>query len=293
MPVSIPSPKSKSERRALIYFIPGNPGLIEYYRPFLSYLRGLINDHESHTAYDLYGRNLLGFADDEHEPFSSINLPYDLEGQIVGIGKDAASQSRPDTGEAYDKVILIGHSVGAYIAVEILSRSDGSVPLEHGFLLFPTLTHIAESPSGKRATKLLQVPGLRSHGHVLAQLILGLFTAAMVLRFVVERVTGFSKDAVETTLKWLSSRDGVWQAMHLGKTELQGIGEETWDDSFWAGQGGVPKFFIFYGNNDHWVNDDVRADFIRRRAAGKAERVKVEIDQGNTPHAFCTKDGKR
>lgn len=295
MALSLLSSISKAKSRALIYFIPGNPGLIEYYTPFLSSLRNLVNGAESQqTAYDIYGRNLLGFVDEEHEPFGPGREPWDLNGQIEGIGQDVASRRCPD-GRPYDKVILMGHSVGAYIAVEIFSRHTSNLDrnphlnMEHGFLLFPTLTSIALSPSGKRAGTLLAVPGLKPYAHILAKQFLNLFPA-FALRYIVGKVTGFGRAALETTLQWLSSKDGVWQAIHLAKTEFAEITEEKWDESMWQGDG-VPRFFIFYGKNDHWVDNDIRADFIQRRAAGKGTPAHIEVDKGNIQHAFCTQDG--
>src|SRR4051794_17851371 len=82
----LPSRTDKGiEQHALVYFICGNPGLIEYYTDFLSHIRGLLDATESRTAYDVYGRNLLGFSDDDHEPFGKGNEPWDLDGQIEGI----------------------------------------------------------------------------------------------------------------------------------------------------------------------------------------------------------------
>lgn len=52
---------------------------------------------------------------------------------------------------ARQKVILIGHSVGAYMAMEILNRHrDQSFDIIGGIMLFPTLMDIAASPSGQK-----------------------------------------------------------------------------------------------------------------------------------------------
>src|SRR5205814_5595606 len=59
-----------------------------------------------------------------------------------------------------EKVILVGHSVGAYVMLEVIRRwklstqgfsPETSTILEiiGGILLFPTVTNIAKSPSGK------------------------------------------------------------------------------------------------------------------------------------------------
>jgi pimeloyl-ACP methyl ester carboxylesterase len=60
------------------------------------------------------------------------------------------------------RVIIVGHSVGAYILLEILRRhrerllgnpkddaADG-MRIEGGIYLFPTVTHIAKSKSGRK-----------------------------------------------------------------------------------------------------------------------------------------------
>jgi pimeloyl-ACP methyl ester carboxylesterase len=60
------------------------------------------------------------------------------------------------------RVIIVGHSVGAYILLEILRRhrerllgnpkddaADG-MRIEGGICLFPTVTHIAKSKSGRK-----------------------------------------------------------------------------------------------------------------------------------------------
>ncbi|PON25099.1 hypothetical protein TGAM01_v206180 [Trichoderma gamsii] len=115
------------QKHALIYFICGNPGLVNFYVTFLECLRGMLDaadEGSGGTAYDIYGRNLLGFSDDDHEPFSETNQPWDLDGQIEGIYEDVAARSViPDDAGAlgeqgkgsrpYDFVVLMGHSVGA------------------------------------------------------------------------------------------------------------------------------------------------------------------------------------
>uniref|UniRef100_A0A8D2JS54 Lipid droplet-associated hydrolase n=1 Tax=Sciurus vulgaris TaxID=55149 RepID=A0A8D2JS54_SCIVU len=52
------------------------------------------------------------------------------------------------------KLILIGHSIGSYIALQILKRAP-ELPVIHTFLLFPTIERMAESPNGRIATPLL------------------------------------------------------------------------------------------------------------------------------------------
>lgn len=288
---------SEAIHHALIYFVCGNPGLVEYYTDFLKLLRGLLDKVEHDTAYDIYGRNLFGFVDDEHEPFGPENKPWDLNGQIEGIYDDVAAR-RIDS-KPYDFVILMGHSVGSYICVEVFHRhleSPERAPhlnLRHGFLLFPTLTHIARSASGVKFTALRRaVPFLDTTTNIVARLLVSFLTVAG-LTWLVQRVMGFTPITASVTARWLKSRDGVRQAVHLGLTELETICEEKWSEELWAAsqgpKGDAPRFFVFYAKTDHWVDDGEREGFIERRRGGL---TKIEVDEGDIPHAFCTKDGK-
>lgn len=316
--ISLPSTTSNPSRRALIYFICGNPGLVEYYTDFLTTLHTLLQPLSDDTAYDIYGRNLFGFVDEEHEPFGPGNEPWDLEGQIEGIFDDVAAQRvHGEKGGRYDFVILMGHSVGSYIAVEIFHRHmqkpDRSphLNLQYGFLLFPTLTHLAKSPSGVRFEFLRRtIPMFSAAAPAGAGLVLK-FVPLRTLAWVVERVLGFTKQAADVTARWLKSRDGVRQAIYMGERELEGIGEERWGEEIWEvaeeaasesedgggggeGNGGEPKFWMFYAKEDHWVAEKVREEFLeRRREHGlRGGRTFVEVDEGDIPHAFCTREGE-
>lgn len=332
------------QKHGLLYFICGNPGLVNFYATFLDCLRGMLDaadEGSGGTAYDIYGRNLLGFGDDDHEPFDSGrgNEPWDLDGQIEGIYRDVAARSViPDDAGAegeqgkgsrpYDFVVLMGHSVGAYISVEIMHRhttymQDGvglrapQLNLRHGFLLFPTLTHIASSPSGRRLTLLTQIPGVEANAHRVAKLILRCIPYVCVL-WIVRHVLGFTAQTAEVTARWLKSRDGVWQAIHLGLSEMRTICEERWEEELWeaseykgkdaaarsSGDGEsspsssssslssrqMPKFFIFYGKNDHWVANHLRDAFIERRSSEKRGHTRILVDEGDIPHAFCVRE---
>lgn len=312
----LPSTLPKARRRGLVYFICGNPGCIGFYADFLEALRGMLDSSEAHTAYDIYGRNLLGFSDAEHEPFvsGSGRGPWDVGGQVEAVMADvvarAGGQGHPEgeQAQAYDLVILTGHSIGAYVAVEIFDRhlrNPGGAPslrLRHGFLLFPTIASIGQSPSGRRMQLLRRVPTLEARAPAYARLLLGVVPAS-ALRWLLETVMGFSARAADVAAEWLKSRDGVRQALHMGISELDCVGEDGWNEELWAaataedvgpgnddGHVQTPRFFFFYGKNDGWVADHVRDEFVRRRMAHgeRGGRTSIVVDEGNLPHAFCT-----
>lgn len=177
------SPSGQDEPKLLIFHITGNPGLIEYYRTFLTLLFDQLRDlslpastpsliastpssassspttSRRKIATHIHGTSLAGFSVDsgiQHDP----NAPYDLEHQIRHIER-ALAVACARSGAS--RVVLMGHSVGSYVLLEVLRRrkehlrtpgdgGDGGVKVIGGICLFPTVTHIAKSPSGRKFT---------------------------------------------------------------------------------------------------------------------------------------------
>lgn len=165
------------------------------------------------TSFQIYGCSLGGFdipsdaeqnngkdgKDGEHGAKEHL---YDLEDQIRFVHRklvdlmDLNNNStddvlgEPKSGSGFSipapkrKVILIGHSVGAYIAMEVLRRhregipgietlssepdhgknladstSSSSFDIIGGVMLFPTVKDIAHSPSGQKLTVSFMIQG--------------------------------------------------------------------------------------------------------------------------------------
>lgn len=145
----------------LIYLIPGNPGLISYYQPFLSSLHTLLAKTSSAEAarFHICGHSFKGFEFDSDGPHGGpprnpLGLADQIHRQEFLLYKHVNSH-RARTGNN-PKVILIGHSVGAYILLELIQQHRNKIEAEGeedfdligGILLFPTITHIAQSPLG-------------------------------------------------------------------------------------------------------------------------------------------------
>ena len=304
-----------SRQKCLIFFIPGNPGLVTYYTPFLTTLRSLLDEAEarpgSTKSYHIYAQNLLGFSDTDHaEPFGPRPFaipPFTLEDQIVHISARVTEKSTTP----FSKVLLIGHSVGAYIAIETLHRYHLSLPpstpnlispptptstsAQHSaILLFPTISHIALSPNGRHLSLIATTPFLDRNAHRLARFFLRLLPAVALSLFL-RIFLRMPKHAVGVTTAWLKSRDGVWQALHMGKDEMRVIGEEEWVEGLWEhaedgsgdGEGKGDKFVFLFGKGDRWVAEETRDAFIKRREEHAEGRTRVVVDQAGIPHAFC------
>ncbi|KAI6781154.1 uncharacterized protein J7T54_002510 [Emericellopsis cladophorae] len=243
------SPSSKS----LIYFVTGNPGLIKYYEPFLTLLSSLCNG-----SHAIYGRDLLGFSQED-------TTLYDLEGQIEGIYADIRAQVKAG---GYENVLLMGHSVGTYIAVEIMARSlaRADLTIQNAILITPTLTWLGKSSRGKQLDRLTTWPVISNNAYLVAKGFL--FTLPDVcIRWALGTVMGFTPAAAEVTRTFLRSPQGVREALHLGASEIHTIKEDVWADEVFqiAEAGGVKRIFALYAEDDHWVDDEVRQVFVKRR----------------------------
>ena len=148
----------------LIFMITGNPGLISFYEPFLSTLSTLLSTSSSSSlssaCFHIRGNSLAGFNSGKDDNEKSSEFPFSLEDQILHtenllFTELSEFRDSKDSGDISPKVILMGHSVGAYILLELIRRHrekihEGEVDFDliGGILLFPTITHLAESPQG-------------------------------------------------------------------------------------------------------------------------------------------------
>jgi hypothetical protein len=84
--------------------------------------------------------------------------------------------------------------------------------IEAGILLFPTVTHIAQSSSGVKISTLFRLPDFPLMASRFTKGLFWLFSRT-ALRRLVAIVTGMPDDAADVTAGFLISEWGVWQAL--------------------------------------------------------------------------------
>ena len=156
-------PQKSTRLRFIIYILPGNPGLISFYEPFANALVSFLRAREgiNKAAIRVCGKSYRGFEVSTSSSSSctsnedrSDSGPFGLTDTIAACARDVESFADADPSTPSTKVILIGHSVGAYILLELLARRTelGRVDLIGGILVFPTVTYIARSRLGRIIT---------------------------------------------------------------------------------------------------------------------------------------------
>ncbi|KAF2231947.1 hypothetical protein EV356DRAFT_578834 [Viridothelium virens] len=330
----------------LIFFVAGNPGLIEYYRTFLTHLYGLLSRQAagsnrtlpSEIDLHVYGRNLAGYGSSEDRNRFDADaelqkrLPLGLQGQIEYVELalehtvrrintvNIQSQSRRDVkkhgggsgntdGVGFDfsrpvRVVLMGHSLGTYINLELLRRFKDGGRLRNGPVQFvavlniaPTVFDLAGSPSGKMVSRLgwIMHPSFAVLAGQMVR-VAARFIPTAVLEYLVKVVMRMPITGARVTAEFLKSPLGVTQAIHLGRDELREITGDKWDDEIWGTLSPTPvssfhssdhirrepspmtppsstsqrstsvPLYFFFAQSDHWIADHTRAALISARA---------------------------
>lgn len=161
-------------KRLLIFFLPGNPGVVRYYGHFLADLHNnLVTENLHHfDIITTYGHSHPGFELGDPSrllspPITGGGPPYNLKQQIEGTIYRLKETARAYAGgddAKYEplKVVLVGHSVGSYMLMEIVDwwqkqqalnkpgdPRNVEFQLVGGVCLFPTVVDLVKSPRGK------------------------------------------------------------------------------------------------------------------------------------------------
>lgn len=140
--------RNKKHRLAYVV-IPGNPGCIQFYEKFAHTLC-------TATSVPVWGVSHTGHAQAQktdavlHPRVTECGLEMQIQHKIEYLQKEVFPN--------VEHVILIGHSIGCYIILQILNRLKDEQSYEKirkGVLLFPTIERMKETPQGMRLTPLV------------------------------------------------------------------------------------------------------------------------------------------
>ncbi|KAG0141610.1 hypothetical protein CROQUDRAFT_663561 [Cronartium quercuum f. sp. fusiforme G11] len=258
--------------KCLIILIPGNPGLVSFYDMFLGQLfNSLVSKKISnqilcvgHVGHSFNNSNfdfrfLQNFGLNSNRPgFAKLQEQIEYHQDFVGHLTNLVDFKQT-------KLILIGHSVGAYIAAKVLEKHPGSV--FHMFGLFPTLSKIGNSRNGRSMAPLFS-PITLPFLHIL-QLFFSLVMPKAMLMLLVKLVTTvinisgnqppFSYHNLTKACDLVKNVNTVSAALIMARSEMKEILEI--DPNFI--QTHKEKISLYYTkkNDDAWI-DEVEFDQI-------------------------------
>nr|XP_015212636.1 PREDICTED: lipid droplet-associated hydrolase isoform X3 [Lepisosteus oculatus] len=137
-----PTKKSENTPEVLFLVIPGNPGIVGYYETFIQTLYNKLGQKYPVWAVSQAGHCVPPDNMDMIEDTDTMVIKdvFGLNGQIEHKLAFLKQHVPRDV-----KLVLIGHSIGCYIILEMMKRDPGLRVLK-SVLLFPTIERMAHSP---------------------------------------------------------------------------------------------------------------------------------------------------
>ncbi|KAK9318801.1 hypothetical protein V1517DRAFT_334548 [Lipomyces orientalis] len=293
------------EEVGVVFFIPGNPGLPQYYVPFLTLIREQLPGWRilcvSQAGCDTISTRFR-YTDFSKQRY--YNLRDQVEHKFELLSELLESHGYMGPSGAHKQVVLIGHSIGCWLLQQLLvriSNSDLQLAIRLAILLFPTIKNIGESDSGVKFRKIIShVPKL---AHIAGSTVY--YVTRYLPRTAVQAVVSFFMrfppiHATKATLAMLDSPSVVYQCVSLGAEEMEKITEETEDIKllFWEGLWGTHhkdgskqgRIVAYFAQEDHWVGNHTRAEIIEVHSSRSNVNFVVSSAEDNCQHAFCVND---
>ncbi|XP_036608557.1 lipid droplet-associated hydrolase [Trichosurus vulpecula] len=252
---------TKDSPKLLFLMITGNPGIPIFYAEFAKALYLRLQKHYpvwviSHAGHVSAPSDVKVDEEGPEDPSPrKLDDVFGLAGQVEH--KLAFLRRRVP---ATLKLVLMGHSVGSYILLEMMKQAP-QLPVLRAFLLFPTIEKIAKTPNGQVATPLLC--WLRYALYVPIYIILNLLPTK-VFTVVVSRILQRLKmknEIISRRVMNSLNMNCIANALYMGSQEMLTILER--DNS--TIQKHLKKLTFYYGASDLWCPvqfyEDIKKDF--------------------------------
>ncbi|KAG9327704.1 hypothetical protein KVV02_006408 [Mortierella alpina] len=231
------SEEGKEAHHTVLFMIPGNPGLIDYYTPFLQTVHDTCQG-----SIDIFGASHLGHSAGSH--VTDPSRLYSLEEQVQN--KIAILDRLRETYPPGTRFILAGHSMGAWLALRVLKARP-----KHGiariFQLFPTIHRIADTPNGRKMKSFFG-PVSRSIAGGTVSTLRFIFSAPPILQSIVGFVTRQDAGMANVTSQKLLHSSVVKNCLFLAGQEMEAINimdKELVEEH-------ASKLVFYYGKTDEW-----------------------------------------
>ncbi|EJS41286.1 YPR147C [Saccharomyces arboricola H-6] len=264
----------------LMVWIPGNPGLLYYYQEMLQHL------HVKHPDWEILSVSHAGMTLIAHSNTPIFSLQDQVDHQVEVINNFSRGNR---------KIIIMGHSVGAYILQKVCLSNKLVGSVEKVGLITPTVMNIHTSEMGtKLTTALHHVPSLAHVVSLFSYIFFYWILSEGVSKFIIDKFMGCGStgyQAVLSTRIFLTHRQFVRQSLGLASQEMEEI-TTNWEfqDEFitYCEENGIFIWFLF-STKDHWVAENTRSH-LSHYYKDKFEQKSLRIDvTDKIPHSFVVK----
>ncbi|XP_006481556.1 uncharacterized protein LOC102615335 isoform X1 [Citrus sinensis] len=279
-----------------VLFVPGNPGVITFYKDFVQSLYEHLGGNASISAIGSaaqtkknYDHGRLFSLDEQVEHKVAFCLPYQPDGlHQTGITEYRSSYSTGVT------IYTVGHSIGAYVALEMLKRSSEKVIYYIGLYPFLALIRpsVTQSIIGKVAASNIASTAL---SYIIASL--GILPSK-ALRFLVSNSLGrsWSATAVEAACTHLSQYHVMRNVLFMTMTEFKQL-TKTPDWAFMREN--QSKIAFLFGVDDHWGPQELYEEALSFSSLTWCSQISKQVPDvplaierhGHTHNFSCSEAG--
>ncbi|XP_072546569.1 lipid droplet-associated hydrolase [Salminus brasiliensis] len=248
--------KTPNPPRVLILVIPGNPGVVGFYKTFMWTLYQAFNQRYPVWSVSHAGHCVPPDTMDMVEDASLAETEdvFGLNGQIKHKLAFLSEHVPRDM-----HLVLVGHSIGCYIILEIMKR-DPELKVMKSVMLFPTIERMAHSPQGKFMTPVLCKLRYTAYLPVFLLSFLPERLKFALVQLALRNMSSLDTIAIPATAS-LINVDCVANAMYMGSQEM-GLVVERNNASI---RQHLHKLIFYYGATDSWCPlqyyYDMRRDF--------------------------------
>lgn len=248
--------KNESVPKVLLLVIPGNPGMVGYYRTFIQSLYCCLNQQYPVWIVSHAGHCKVphGMTMTEETDCKELDDVFGIYGQI----EHKLNFLRKNVPEDM-KIVLIGHSIGCYIALEIMKKAP-ELEILRCVMLFPTVERMAQSPEGKILTPLLCQLRYILYMPIYLLTLLPERAKDYLIRCLLRDVKNMDKYSITTSLD-LANMGCIANVMYMASQEMRKVVER---DNTTIKQH-LKKLTFYYGAADAWCPvqyyEEMKADF--------------------------------
>ncbi|KAG2315531.1 hypothetical protein Bca4012_066346 [Brassica carinata] len=248
----------------LVLFIPGNPGVVSFYNDFLESLHQFLDGNASITAI-----GQISHTRKDWESGKLFSLQEQIDHKVEFVRQELEGVKVP--------IILVGHSIGSYISLEILRKCPEKVVYCIG--LYPFLTLNQQSTKQSLIGKLAASSLLSATASFLIAS-LGLLPMWAARRLVSNSLgVSWSDTAVQATCTHLRQYHTMRNVLYMAMTEFRELAAEPDWEFMRENQG---KLAFLFGIDDHWGPLQLFEE-ISKQAPGTS----LSIEREGHTHGFC------
>ncbi|KAK9079221.1 hypothetical protein SSX86_000891 [Deinandra increscens subsp. villosa] len=264
-----------------ILFVPGNPGVISFYTDFLESLYEQMGETASITGenwrsfnwtYITLRKGILYSHD--WEQGKMFTLKEQIDHKINFIHQELQALEVP--------LILVGHSIGSYMSLEIFKRIPEKVA--YFIALYPFLAVNAKSQQ-QSIIKIISRSQLQSNLISATVALLG-FLPISATRFIAKISLGksWSSTAIDALCTSILKYHTMRNVLYLVMTEFEELVKAP-DWEFMRKKRN--RIAFLYGDDDHWGPLDMHDEVVKQ-----VPDAVVEVEREGHTHSFsCTVAG--